>query len=97
MKTDVAIDFGAATLLDGDMPDRMKLVETDHCPEDQISRGLAGDRDFDTAEHRIFEPLERAWGLGGATHVFARKDSCLPEAIDRVFGAMAVPELDRRA
>lgn len=90
MKTDLALDLGEATLLDGELPERMRLVQEDSCPVDHDER-------FDAAEHRVFESLERAWGLGGTTHVFARKDSCLPEAIDCVFGAMAVPELGRRA
>jgi hypothetical protein len=37
-------------------------------------------------------PVERAWRLSETTEVFARRDSILPEAIDRVFGALSVVE-----
>jgi hypothetical protein len=91
MKTDLAIELGAATLLDGDMPARMRVIREARAAAEAHSAA------FDDAERPVFEPLERAWRLGGAAHVFARKDSVLPEAIDRVFGAMAVNALERRA
>jgi hypothetical protein len=90
MKSEFAVELEAVTLLDAEMPEKMRAVREDSCSNDHEAP------DFEESENPVFEPLERAWWLGGSTHVFARKDSALPEAIDRVFGAMAVNELEHR-
>jgi hypothetical protein len=91
MKTDVgAFDTGSATLLDCDMPDRMRVIR-------EAELGSSPTCSFEAGQVRVFEPLERAWRLGPSSHVFARKSSELSEAIDRVFGSLAEVELERRA